>query len=218
MSLEERIARLERTNHCWRWLALALASVLSLTLSCQPQGGVPASAPAGATPAGQVAANTIHEKLRARSLEVVDERGQTLGLLDCPAAGRVSLQLSASQGPGVTLGADEQEGFALIHNPEVLGMLNRYGLIISHTDFRTQRQAKQNLDKERRGEKLSLEDLEPVGRGSVRIGIGETGGGTVYVHNALGKQVVSVQSSKTNEGLVTVHDVNGNLKNALRVP
>jgi len=44
---------------------------------------------------------------------------------------------------------------------------------------------------------------------AVKIGLTEQRGGIVNVCNPLGKVVVSAQSSKTNEGLVWVSDVNG---------
>ena len=42
------------------------------------------------------------------------------------------------------------------------------------------------------------------------------GGGVIDVYNPFGKVVVSVQSDKTSQGAVYVHDVNGKVTDVLR--
>ena len=51
---------------------------------------------------------------------------------------------------------------------------------------------------------------------TVSLGLTEVGG-TIEVRNALGKTVAVVQSSKANDGLVLVSDVNGQLQRSLSV-
>jgi len=50
----------------------------------------------------------------------------------------------------------------------------------------------------------------------VIIRAGEGGGSFINVYNPFGKKVVTVQSDKTNQGLVSIHDVNGEVTNGLR--
>lgn len=57
-------------------------------------------------------------------------------------------------------------------------------------------------------------------KGQKLVALGETegsGGGIIDVFNTLGKRVATMQSNKTNEGLVAVYDVNGEIANGLSV-
>ncbi len=53
------------------------------------------------------------------------------------------------------------------------------------------------------------------GKPAVVVRSGEGGGGAIDIYNPLNKPVVSLQSNKSNEGMVTVHDFNGSIKNGL---
>jgi hypothetical protein len=60
---------------------------------------------------------------------------------------------------------------------------------------------------------LSLGDAK--GNTMVSVGIAEGGGGIVDVYNPLGKRVATLQSTKTNCGMVGVYDQNGEAKGGL---
>ena len=53
------------------------------------------------------------------------------------------------------------------------------------------------------------------GKKGVSIDTGECGGGRVNVYNPFGKNIATMQSSKTNTALIIVKDVNGKYGDAL---
>jgi hypothetical protein len=81
MTVEERVARLERTCRAWRWWTTGLALALVAVLTCSSDLD---EAPFRATNHAEAAAGEpdgVHyPRLRVHVLEVVNEKGQTVGV------------------------------------------------------------------------------------------------------------------------------------------
>jgi hypothetical protein len=194
MGIEERIARLERTNRWWRWAAIALAFLLVVNLCCTPSD-------TGKTASAQsLDPNVIHDKIRAKRIEIVDEKGQLQG--SCfTVDGEAKLVLWGENHQGcISVGSSQVELFRMSASQE--------------------REWKSAQRAGAAGQQVDLDAAMKalLGTKAVRIGIAELGGGVIDVFNPGGERVVTIQSNKTNEGTVAVCDFNGVPKNVLGVP
>ena len=152
--------------------------------------------------------DAIRDTLRLRKLEIVTEQGTTLATFDTFGGHFAQLKMGGTTEKGRILmfagGPICHAAFSDRNSRVALeGAGIRIGSALTEDD-RAQISLMADDDPEHDAKMKTL----------VQIGSGE-GGGMIDVYNPFGKKVVSVQSNKTNEGSVLVHDVNGKLKNFL---
>ncbi|MEX0700729.1 MAG: hypothetical protein WD069_01395 [Planctomycetales bacterium] len=237
MTIEQRLAKLERENRTWRCTALGLLLIAGGYVGCSRESPEPEpqratvdqimaaveaeekrnpSPPnltfeeaqrltrAAQSPAAPAA---LPDKLRVKSLEIVNDEGRVLASLGSDGRG-ASLKLSGLDATGNTFD----------HQVSIETDMGRSSILVRSGDNCTTLTA----DHFRMFE---FPRHAPVGVGvritesdtSVRIAAAESGagvihlykGGTIDVFSSLGKKVVSVQSNKKNEGAISINDVSG---------
>ena len=207
MNIEDRVQHLEIQNCRWRRVAtclilLLVAVIIYVCLSQSPSATLAqTSATVGA--------------LRATRLEIVNTKGEPIAAIGGDETGGRLTLLRTGNGVGVSLSASP---WLMLTGENSTIAIDATSLSLEPVDLEkaTRRKAwmKAKLD---RGE-ISLTNTsgeekqfwaENADTPAVKIGLTEQRGGIVNVCNPLGKVVVSAQSSKTNEGLVWVSDVNG---------
>jgi hypothetical protein len=220
MNIEERLAKLERGSRAWRRMALALALIIVVCLICsqathEARSQTTSSGLASASQSGQTL-----DQIRAKSLEIVDDKGQRVALLTGTSDGGAVLFVSAREHFGsayLMLGPDGPKWRIVGEGGAIF--LSHRGIAIRSDESVAWRQSEALAKKIELGT-LSAEEAAQVGKlqipAAVEIGTTTLGGGFVSVYNPLGKRVASMQSSNTNSGVVTVHDVNGEVSNILR--
>ncbi|MEX1028284.1 MAG: hypothetical protein WD049_09825 [Candidatus Paceibacterota bacterium] len=219
MNIEDRLNKLERESKSWRRIALGLALVCGVSLSCSQgtNAPIPPRAYADDARAPGTSTSEVVDKIRTRQLEIVDAEGKMVASLTSVRSGSIlflgstddsgnQANLSTASGPGCMLQDNDHEMY-----------MDSTGISILRRDEAKRRGLDRLNSKIKRGEKfdesarklyselLALED-NPL----CEIGISKTGGGIVDVFNPLGKKVVSIQADKSNKGMVVVSDLNGN--------
>jgi len=185
MNVEDRLTKLERENRNWRRVAFGLVVLVGASLCCT-QG----------TQTPSVSAST------SSALADASQSGRTLDTI------RVrKLEIVNSKGEiVVTLSSlGEGDGFVLVEGKDGDLTWLRDGYISL---------------KRKNGDETNLMGghvaLQKKGdKDLIHISCGEGGGGIIEVYNPYGKVAVSVQSNKTNQGAVYVHDVSGEISNML---
>lgn len=83
MNIENRLTKLERKNRTWRLAAIWMAGILGLLIACSTQWDEHGSGSRNQVLAQPSDVSPIHDRLRVRTLEVVDESGRTVGRWEC---------------------------------------------------------------------------------------------------------------------------------------
>jgi hypothetical protein len=211
MNIEDRLAKLERENRRWRLAAISLAGILGLSIACSRQWDEPAAGLGNQAPARPSDEPPIHDRLRVRTLEVVDDNGRTVGRWQC-VGGLAGLDMWAGDNL-VSLQASKKGASALFRGRDEETIVITGGVGVS-----------------RRGQKdetplvlLGVSDDSVSGlinvydsTGTPRVSMqgGEKGTG-VFVYNTFGRQVGTLQSDKSDEGLLLIRDLRGNPVHAL---
>lgn len=216
MNLEERITRLERQNRNWRFLALGLAGLMGFWLSCTAEIE-PKSAPAGTTKDEETNSNQgdkIHELLRTRALAIVNEDGKMLtGLMAFGSYTQLTMKGGRHE---LSLSADENDVQISLTGEDGKTYIGHDAIYLKALDPIEERKRKQIMEQAAKGYKITQADRELFKDKEPTIAISSSNrGGIIDVHNPFGEVVVSIQSNKSNEGAVYVHDVAGNVKKSL---
>jgi len=210
MNIEDRLAKLERESKSWRRIALGLALVFGVSLSCSQGTQAPPASRAFA------ARDESFDTIRAHTLEIVDASGEVVAALKGQATG-ASLRLSSTDDSHSEVYLSSTDGgvCSVLGTDNLVGMSSdRISLL--RRDVITDRELEQYTAKQKRGEKLDESEKNSLSELLRRpdlplcdISVNEAGGATIAVYNPLGKNVVTMQSNKTNSGSVIVYDVNG---------
>jgi hypothetical protein len=193
-------------------LVMAFAAGAFLTGS-QRSGGDAANSP---TPQMPVDANAIQELVRARKLEIVDEAG--MARLTLKVGGQTAIL-------GIADGDGKPRAMLLVGAAGETRMMFLKADGTPQIDIFTDDKGGQMTAYASQGKGAAIILTQSEGGGfaiknqSGKLAAGmlsaDIGGGMVTVANPAGVTVATVQSDKTNSGRVTVHDVNGELKNWL---
>ena len=225
MTIDERIAKLEHQNRTWRRVALGSALTIGALLVWSNGLIGPAvhslSTVAQAAEEDAAEEGRVYEKVRLRSLEIVNEQGETV------------VDISGGFGGGaLTIWSDDRNGslslYALSADEPVLWVKSEEGTVeltdrvinVIPADHRKRARKSELIEKLGNGQNLTEDERrwfqnESVEDPAVTIGFGKQGGGVIDVCNPLDEKVVSIQSNKNNDGAVYVNDVNGDFGNAL---
>ncbi len=203
MNMENRLAKLERENRTWRLAAISMAAILGLSIACSGPWNEPAPGLRNQV-AAQASETPIHDWIRVRNLEIVDESGQAVGRWSC-RRGRPTLEILAGD-KAVTL----QAGYVVFRQGDLDTFIQAGRVAIRRTGPK-QRQAEAQLLEE---EGLSATERERLLEESIPDSIvildgSEPTGAGLYIYNHFGENVATLQSSKTNQGLLVISDVNG---------
>jgi hypothetical protein len=226
MTIEDRVSKLEREGRTWRRIAIGLAAVLGVSITCSERAGErnPNSGQSGAAIA--VEPERIYEKIRLKNLEIVDDAGNTVGgfradtrqggsagalwLTCAPPSGdlvtlvpRLGLVVFSRNGSG-SLGPDR--ALWSRYHPEYVRLMDQARSQTGQAATNAFKLAEGFLDQ---GKSLvSIGGLD-ADRGAV---------GAVTVYNVFGKVAATMHADNTNQGAVYVSDVNGQVRNSLTVP
>jgi hypothetical protein len=214
MSIEERIAKLERDNRISRLIAfgLAFATVSALGYSFRPLA-IAADRPSDGD----------FNVIRAQAIEIMNVRG-------VPAVHISSKGIEVFE-PGKHLQqAIVSPTGIIVHDESGSVDLSGRGIVVTTTKaplVRAYRDADDNFTRAiAASDKANLDRLSDIAARAYgkllddqlhAVVIGQNGsvGGKVVVYNAFGKRVASVQPSDTNEGLISVANVDGEMKKVL---
>jgi len=207
MSVEERLERLESQCHRYRVFVVGILLLLAAPLSCTPSATGPS--------AGFAQDAHAAGALRGTSLEIVNKRGEAVAII----AGNESGGALSLLRPGLNLGVSLQAlPMLMLTGPDSTMTIHNASLTLAPVNpakaKARQQWAKEKLDRhadtsvESNKDRTSFADL--MDSPAVEIGVSDERGGIVNVYNPFGKVVASVQSSKTNAGMMYVGDVAGN--------
>ena len=202
--IEQRVKRLESALRRQRWCI-----VIAVLAAC----GLGAAA-AREKPADQ----KYIENLRVGTLEVeksivVDKSGKRIivggGMVFI--SGQSKGNYTALHGGSVTIAGRDNEQ-----------LLTPGNMIVFEIDQRIDRAYRELLDRGLAGlsepeRSRFLQLQESRKKPAVSIAVTESGGGMVKLYNSRQKQVVNIQSNKTNQGAIYLSDVNGKVQKTLSV-
>jgi hypothetical protein len=217
MTIEERIERLERENRRWRRVAMYLMALLAASFVCT-------RLPSGLL-AGAAEGNDSPGKVKATAFELVTQKGDLIAFLGGDEKG-ATLYLGGADAfaPKAYLSSRDNASALRLEGPDGFTVINQTSLSnFSEDPVKKRRREEWIKARIARGEDIqhkSREDEEfekanSETHGIAHIGMTDQRGGEIDVCNTFGKVVVSAESSKTNQGLVIVNDVNGMISNAL---
>jgi len=228
MNIEQRLSKLESENRTWRFVAIFLVVIIAIlsNYASDPGSRLPLSPPSAS--AADVPAETSAKNLRVQEITIVNERGEDVGSVGA-GGGRV---------PRIIFRNPENDLQKIVLSPSGLtayselaitnispGIMNMSAL--NSELVRDYRGAAERRDRALEGDLKAFADLTRVADNkfakmladvtpSIVLAGGEgPSGGEIRIYNPLAKCVVSIQSSKTNEGWVGVADVNGKMTRVL---
>lgn len=219
MTIEERLERLERENRRWRVVVVCLTALVAAFVSCTQSPTGPA---AGAAQGRDSAPPGV---LRATALEIVTEKGAMVAFLGGDEGGStLSLGSPDAFAPHIRVSSRDNESRLQLFGRDGDVFIDHSSFtILSENPVKQRRREEwikariargENIDRKSR-EDEEFEKANSESHGVAHIGMTDQRGGQIDVCNAFGKVVVSAESSKTNQGLVIVNDVNGVFSNAL---
>jgi hypothetical protein len=219
MSMEDRLAKIERESRTWRRIALVLALLIGASLSCtQSNQGPPASPSTPAASAQVSQADGILEVVRTRELQIVNDAGETVAGVEGTAKGGrlyvyaddgdIKSQLVVEAAPNkirliirdrdsiVSLGTEDITVSAFEGDPLIIAKL-RAGQLLTEDE--------------------AAKVKEQLFRApAVKIACTHDRSGIIEVANPAGKVAASIQCDKDDQGgRVNVNDVAGELGNSL---
>jgi hypothetical protein len=223
MSIDDRLRKLESEARHWRACAMGLAVCFGLMLSCDQRfGSTEAKAQKLATP------NKVGEfdTIRVRELKIVDDKGEQVAQFAGLSSGAtLSLRSPGSVGSLDFYSTTDEVG-AVVRNGFYAVSLD--GKTVSWTKTDAERLAKTqklfadlkamnkkqaaDFSKDEFAKMLAQYGATPL----VRIGSSaDLSAGMINVFNPFGKEVVSIQSTKANEGGIYINDFNGDTRNSI---
>jgi hypothetical protein len=196
VQIENRLARLERSNRNLRWGLFVIALVGAFVLIWRSNDRVVAQAPAKETKLDVLTVNRLNFVGRS---------------------GRVTAFLFGGDDPmfhivgGATLTKesftlDDGEG-RLFLEPSRIRLGRRTG-----TQLKADERLQRLIDA---GEKKAWEVNKSLPEPALVLSADERGGGMISVYNSFSKEVISMQANKGNTGAVYVSDVNGDVRGQL---
>jgi hypothetical protein len=217
MSIEDRLAKIERESRAWRRIALALALLIGASLSCtQSNQGPPASPSTPSALAEASQSGRTLDTIRARKLEIVNDVGETVALLaDGPTGGFLEIEAGDKKSYVIIASLPNEMGL-MVSGPDGYVLVSPQNLAVMAFDDAQRRETERLSRKQRDGETLTDAEREKLkAPPAVNIGRGEGSGGMINIANQFGKVVASLQCNKKNEGMLMVFDVNGERANAV---
>ena len=241
MSLEERLARLERANRWWRWVAIGAVLAFMASLSCQPDYG---NRPFGGTSPASAQGfdpDRVYGKVRANDFELVGASGKTLAKLFQNEGSGPTLALYRDEKPiamlaqaaegGATLSFSDSEGNQAVNIADARGeggiitLNGSGGNQVAYVGAARGGGGIITLNGSG-GNQVTYIGTAGLGDGmmtlntsdgkqAVILSTGEGGGGIVSLFNVLGNRVASLQADKTNKGALYICDVNGSPKSVV---
>jgi hypothetical protein len=227
MTIELRIARMERQIRRWQWMTMILLFSIAFfvyrTFSSndkEPLLSQPVLSQRGTT--DKITSEKVYDSLQAKSLTVsniyfVDDNGKGGGHIVASDSGAM-LYLTGKNGEGtVSVGSIFGPAGFFVQGPTGYISIDSDGLRLYRMTLEKKLQRdvaakaiseKKPIDKEQ--VKSAYEDIHVLS-----LGQGEGGGGMIDVYSPLDKKVVSIQATKRNEGGVYVFNVDGSYSNAL---
>lgn len=219
MTIEQRLLRVESELRRWRILALcAVAGFVLLIVGLSVLGnGASSAALAAEQP------KTL-DKLRVESLEIVNKNGEQVGAFEASGETGAILYVGTPKGKlgaGAVISTQDDNVSLLASSAKALTGLSPDGFSIFKVNSEKLQRKKQAIDKTTRGEQLTEQELKELTGHTfddlpvVHLGIDKLGGGDIAIASSLGKQVVEIQSTKTNAGGIFLGDANGTLRKTI---
>lgn len=219
MSIEERIARLERANCHWRWAAMGLVLMMAAVVCCAPSGSKTGTPCVEAAAAEKGGSDKVQDWINVKGIGLVDENGKHCGHISA-RNGAAELWFSSASGEAsVSISTRDDSAHLYVSGPEDNVFISANGINLSRVTPEKARERNAVMKARREGKPITAERFREAFSESSVISLGraETGGGIIDVYNPFGKSAVSMQSNKMNTGAVYVHKVDGSIGNALTV-